>query len=107
MLTDPMVRMEQGLRISTWLWWLGVVVTAVIVGLLVSGRIDGQDRIHVEQLLFSAWTLGPPCWFLLQYRLWPPTAAGAERFRLHQGLLKVVWAGITAFISAIMFGRWG
>jgi len=105
--TDPVARMEQGLKLSTWLWSAAAIFTAVVVALLVKGRVVGADRIQVEQLLFAAWTLGPPCWFILQYRMWPPAPGGYDRFRLHQALLKAVWAGVTAFIAAIMFGRWG
>jgi hypothetical protein len=99
--------MERGLRITNWLWTVGVIVTVVAVIGLASDRIGGRDRVHAEQALFTAWTLGPPCWFILQNRLWPPAPDGYERFRLHQALLKAVWAGAVAFIAAIMFGRWG
>ena len=104
---DPMMRMERGLRLSNWLWTAGVVITAFAVIVMVSDRIGGRDRVHLEQLLFACWTLGAPCWFILQHRLWPPVPDGYERFRLHQSLLKAVWAGILAFLAAIMFGRWG
>lgn len=105
--SDPVARMERGLKASAGIWLLGAIVTAAIAALLFMGRISGQDRIRVEQLLFTAWTLGPPCWFILQYRFWPPSPGGYERFRLHQALLKAAWAGILAFLAAITFGRWG
>lgn len=105
--SDPIARMEQGLKAATWVWSAGVIATGVIVALLVTGRVGGADRIRVEQVVFTAWTLGPPCWLILQHRLWPPAPGGYERFNTHQALLKAVWAGIAAVIAAISFGRWG
>ena len=105
--TDPTARMERGLKITTWLWSVGVIITAIVVVMLVSGRIEGRDRIHLEQVLFTAWTLGPPCWLILQSYCWPPAPGGYDRFRLHGSLIKAAWAGIAAFLAAIMFGRWG
>ena len=107
MSTEPIARMERGLKITARLWSIGAVITAVVLVLLINGRIDGRDRIHLEQVLFSTWTLGPPCWFILQSRFWPPPPDGFDRFRLHQGLVKAAWAGIAAFQAAIFFGRWG
>ena len=107
MSNDPIARMDLGLKLTTWLWSVGAVITAIIVFLLVNGSLAGQNRIRVEQYLFTAWTLGPPCWLVVQHRLWPPASTGYERFRLHQALVKAVWAGVIAFLAAIMFGRWG
>ena len=107
MAADRDTRMELGIRISNWLWSAGVAVTALFVLLLATGAIHGRDRIRLEQLVFAAWTLGPPCWLVLQNRLWPPSSGSYERFHMHQSLLTTVWAGIAAFIAAIMFGRWG
>lgn len=107
MTAEPKARMELGIRVSTWLWSAGVAITALGVVLLISGIVDGRDRIRLEQLLFTLWTLGPPCWFILQARLWPPPSGAYERFRIHHSVLTTVWAGIIAFITAIAFGRWG
>jgi len=104
---DPRARMEQGLKTAAGIWAVAAIISAGLVALLVTGRVVGPDRIRLEQMLFTAWTLGPPCWFILQYRLWPPPPADYDRFRIHQALLRSVWAGILAFIAAIMFGRWG
>jgi len=104
---DPIARMEVGLKLSQWVWAAGVLVALAVSALLATGHWMGQDRIRIEQLLFAAWTLGPPCWFVLQHRLWPPVTEGYERFRIHQSLLKAIWAGVLAFLAAIMFGRWG
>ena len=103
---DPIARMERGLKITGWLWGIGVGVTALIVVVLVAGNIAGRDRIQLEKVVFTAWTLGPPCWLMLQHYLWPPAPAGLDRFRTHQALVKAVWAGVAAFLAAIMFGRW-
>jgi len=105
--SDPIARMELGLKFSQWVWALGTLVTVAVSILLVTESLVGRDRIRIEQLLFAAWTLGPPCWFVLQHRLWPPAPAGYERFRIQQSLLKAIWAGILAFLAAVMFGRWG
>lgn len=107
MSADPVTRMEQGLRITTWLWVAGVVVTVVGVAALVVGGIGGRDRVRLEQFLFMAWTVGPPAWFVLQHYLWPPAANQLDRFRTHQALVKAVWAGVAALLAAIIFGRWG
>ena len=45
---DPMKRMERGLWFSNWLWTAGVIVTACTVLLLVSDRLGGRDRVHLE-----------------------------------------------------------
>ena len=107
MSTDPMTRMERGIRITNGLLVIGVITTAFVVIGVVSDLVEGKERIRCEQALFTAWTLGPPCWFALQNNLWPPAPNGYERFRVHQALVKAVWAGVAAFIAAIMFGRWG
>ncbi len=104
---DRNARMELGIRISQWLWSAGVVVTILILVLLVSGAIEGRNRIRLEQVIFATWTLGPPSWFILQNYLWPPAPDGYQRFVAQQALLKSVWAGMAAFIAAIAFGRWG
>ena len=107
MSADPLDRMEQGLRITSWLWALGVIVTVVGVWMLEAGTVSGRDRVRLEQALFIAWTLGPPAWFILQQYLWPPPATGSDRFRTHQALVRAVWAGVVALLAAIIFGRWG
>ena len=107
MSADPITRMEQGLRITSWLWALGVVVTIVGVWMLAAGIVGGRDRVRLEQALFTAWTLGPPAWFIIQHYLWPAPSGGQDRFRLHQALVRAVWAGVVALLAAIFFGRWG
>src|SRR5579871_2311297 len=107
MATEPNTRMDLGIRVSAWLWSAGVAITAGVVVLVTSGLIDGRDRIRAEQLLFTAWTLGTPCWFVLHNRLWPPASGAYERFRIHQSVLTTISAGVAAFIAAIAFGRWG
>lgn len=107
MSTDPIARMERGLRITAWLWSIGVIITALGVMVLISNKIGGRDRVHLEQVLFTAWTLGPPCWFILQHQVWPPARDGQDRFQTHQALLTATWGGVVAFLAAITFGRWG
>ena len=107
MSADQDARMERGLRLTTWLWSIGVVITALAVIVLATSEIGGRDRIHLEQVLFAAWTLGPPCWFILQHHLWPSTPERQHRFQTHQALVRAVWAGVVAFLAAIIFGRWG
>ena len=107
MSADPLERMEQGLRITSWLWIVGVIVTIAGIWILRSGMLDGRDRVHLEQALFIAWALGPPAWFVIQHYLWPAPAGGQDRFRSHQVLVLAVWAGIVVFLAAIIFGRWG
>jgi hypothetical protein len=107
MAVDPLARMEQGVRLTTWVWILGVVVTVVGVGMLVGGAVEGKNRVRVEQVLFAGWTLGPPAWFVLQHYLWPAPPAGQDRFRTYQAIVRAIWAGIAAFLAAIIFGRWG
>ncbi len=104
---DPLERMEQGLRITSWLWALGVIVTIAGVWMLVGGMVGGRDRVRLEQALFVAWTLGPPVWFLIQHYRWPAPTGGQDRFRSHQALVRAVWAGVAALLAAIIFGRWG
>ena len=104
---DPLERMERGLRFTSWLWAIGVIVTIAGVWILRSGMVDGRDRVHLEQVLFTAWALGPPAWFVIQHYLWPAPAMGQDRFRSHQALVLAVWAGIVVFLAAITFGRWG
>jgi len=104
--TDPIARMERGLKITTWLCSAGAILTALSVLILVTGRVEGNDRVHLEQVLFTAWTLGPPCWFILQNHFWPPAPSAHDRFEHHQGLVRAVWAGTAAFLAAIAFGRW-
>ena len=108
MSTDPVARMEQGIKITSWLWILGLIVTVVGVGMLMTG-IGGRERVRLEQLLFAGWTLGPPAWFVIQHYLWPASSEpGAhDRFRSHQALVKSIWAGVVALLAAIIFGRWG
>src|SRR5690348_14102087 len=105
--SDPLARMEQGIRISSWLWVVGVIVTVGGVAVLVGGVVGGRDRVRLEQALFTAWALGPPIWFVIQHYLWPAPATGLQRFQAHQALLRPVWAGITILLAAIIFGRWG
>ena len=107
MAQDPVSRMEQGIKLTTWLWVAGVLVSAAGVAMLESGSVVGRDRVRLEQFLFTAWTLGPPAWFVLQHYLWPPAPAAYDRFRAHQVLVRSVWAGAVAFLAAIVFGRWG
>ena len=107
MSSDDLQRMERGLRITTWLWILGTMVTVIGIAVLAGGVVGGRDRIHLEQVLFTAWAIGPPAWFILQNYLWPPASGGEDRFRTHQALVKAVWAGALALLAATFFGRWG
>lgn len=107
MAEDPLARMEQGLKLTTWVWILGLLVTVAGVGMLAGGIVEGRNRVRLEQVLFAGWTLGPPIWFALQHCLWPAPPAGQDRFRSHQAIVRAVWAGIAAFLAAIIFGRWG
>ena len=104
---DPLERMERGLRFTSWLWAIGVIVTIAGVWILKSGTLGGRDRVHLEQALFTAWTLGPPAWFVTQRYLWSAPTGGQDRFRSHLALVEAVWAGVVAFLAAIIFGRWG
>jgi len=104
---DPLERMEQGIRITSWLWVLGIIVTVVGMVVLIEGVVGGRERVRLEQALFTAWTLGPPAWFVIQHYLWPAPAEGQDRFRSHQALVKAIWAGVVALLAAVIFGRWG
>lgn len=106
MSTDPVARMEQGIKITSWLWVLGLLLTAAGVGLLMSG-IGGRERVRLEQVLFVGWALGPPAWFVVQHRLWPTAAGGHDRARSYQALVKSIWGGMIALLAAVIFGRWG
>ncbi len=106
MSTDPVARMEQGIKITSWLWVLGLLVTVAGVGMLMTG-IGGRERVRLEQLLFTGWTLGPPAWFVIQHHLWPTPDGHHDRIRSHQALVKSIWAGVAALLAAIIFGRWG
>ncbi len=106
MSTDPIARMEQGIKITSWLWVLGLLVAVAGVGILMTG-IGGRERVRLEQLLFTGWTLGPPAWFVIQHYLWPAPDGHQDRLRSHQALVKSIWAGVVALLAAIIFGRWG
>jgi hypothetical protein len=107
MSADPLSRMEQGIKITSWLWALGVIVTVAGVGILATGTVGGRERVRLEQVLFTAWTVGPPAWFMVQHYVWPAPLGGHDRLRSHQALIKAVWAGVAALLAAIIFGRWG
>jgi len=103
---DPRDRMALGLRLTVWLWAVGLAITVVGVALLKSGRVEGANRILAEQVIFATWTLGPPCWFILQHWRWPPPPGEYDRFDAQQSLTKAVWAGVLALLTAIFFFRW-
>jgi len=98
-------RTDRGMKISAWLWGVAVAGTGAALVILYRSP-DFAFRFLLEKLLFAGWTLGPPIWFILQYRVWPPRPDQLDRYRLQQGLLKAVWAGVAAFLAAIFFGRW-
>jgi hypothetical protein len=107
MSADPLDRMEQGLKITSWLWTLGVIVTVVGIWMLEAGTVGGRGRVRLEQVMFTAWTVGPPAWFVVQHYVWPAPPGGQDRFKSHQALVRAVWAGVAALLAAIIFGRWG
>jgi len=97
---------QLGIKVSGWLWGIAVAGTAAVLLVLYTVPVSFQTHRSMEKILFAGWALGPPAWFILQYWAWPPTPAEQERYHLHQGLLKAVWAGVAALLAAMFFGRW-
>jgi hypothetical protein len=77
-----------------------------------SARASGSSswcsgrRRALGKLLFAAWTIGPPAWFLIRYRFWPPAPGQLESFRIEQGLARSVWAGVLVLMAVVFFGHW-
>jgi len=107
MATDPVTRMEQGLKLVNLVFMAAVAATIIAVLVIFALHPDTGQRAMIQKILFGAWTLGPPVGLVAQHLVWPPAIAEIERFRTQQALIKAVWAGIVGFLAASFFGHWG
>jgi hypothetical protein len=93
-------------KLELLLWTAAVLATGAALFYVVAGGAGAGHRRALGKLLFVAWTIGPPAWFLIRYRFWPPAPGQTESFRIEQGLARSVWAGILVLMAVIFFGHW-
>ena len=83
--------------------------TLAILGLLYTYRshLDACPR----EVIFAAWAILPPIWFILEYWLLFDKAkeslADFEAFKYSQGLARNLWGGFLTFLAIFYLAGWG
>lgn len=58
-------------------------------------------------VIFGGWALGPPVWFIMEYKLlFDAENEDLEAFRHYQCLYRNLWVGFLAYLAAFYLGNW-
>ena len=90
--TKPMIRK-----------YLGSFLVVVGLAYTYHSHITGCPR-HV---IIAGWAMGPPVWFMLEYRfLFEAEKEDLNTFQHYQNLCRNLWLGFLAYLAAFYLGQW-
>lgn len=97
-------------RIVTVVAWIAAILFVVTVRFLVCPPPTEKTAKATAQVFLVLWTVVPPVWFWIEYRLlWghaePNNRRNLEEFKHGQEVSRNIWLAFVAILAALYFGK--
>ena len=82
---------------------LGLFIVIIGLGYTYYSHLNGCPHY----IIFGGWAIGPPIWFIIEYRiLFNAEAEDLHSFKYYQGLCRNLWIGFLVYLAAFYLGSW-